>query len=82
MKCIHKILFTYTYENQHSYSTDFTLFSEYIGYNPFTNRNKLTRWYDAVREELGPYYKEISAEFENKLRMAEKGHKEAVSLKQ
>ncbi|XP_013097762.1 glutathione S-transferase theta-1 [Stomoxys calcitrans] len=55
---------------------------KYIGYNTFASRNKLTRWYDAVREELGPYYKQVSSEFENKLRKAEKGHKEAISLKQ
>lgn len=55
---------------------------KFIGFNPFTNRNKLSRWYDSVREELGPYYKEIADEFELKLRTAEKGHKDAISLKQ
>ncbi|KAM7346425.1 glutathione S transferase T4 [Cochliomyia hominivorax] len=55
---------------------------KYIGFNPFTNRNKLYRWYETVREELGPYYKEVAHNFENKLKSAEKGHKEAISVNQ
>ncbi|XP_058983198.1 glutathione S-transferase theta-1-like [Musca domestica] len=55
---------------------------KYIGYNPFIKRNKLSKWYDAVREELGPFYKDVSGEFESKLRTAEKGHNEVISMKQ
>ncbi|XP_037805800.1 glutathione S-transferase theta-1 [Lucilia sericata] len=55
---------------------------KYIGFNPFANRNKLSRWYQSVQEELGPYYKEVTDNFENKLKSAEKDHKEAISLKQ
>lgn len=60
----------------------FTFYIEYIGFNPFANRGKLSRWYQSVREELGPYYKEVTQNFENQLKTAEKGHKEAISLKQ
>ncbi|XP_030564778.1 glutathione S-transferase theta-1 [Drosophila novamexicana] len=40
-----------------------------IGFNAFKNRNKLARWYDMVREELGPYYKNVHKEFESKLKL-------------
>uniref|UniRef100_D3TLP3 Glutathione S-transferase n=2 Tax=Glossina TaxID=44049 RepID=D3TLP3_GLOMM len=55
---------------------------KYIGFNPFIHRPKLDRWYKTVRDELGTYYKEVTHEFDNKLRTAEKSHKEAISLKQ
>lgn len=60
----------------------YLLFPEYIGFNPFIHRPKLDRWYKTVRDELGTYYKEVTHEFDNKLRTAEKSHKEAISLKQ
>ncbi|XP_017142985.1 glutathione S-transferase theta-3 [Drosophila miranda] len=41
-----------------------------IGFNAFQNRNKLARWYEAVRDELGPYYKDVHAEFEAKLKQS------------
>ncbi|KAH8409101.1 hypothetical protein KR009_006845 [Drosophila setifemur] len=44
-----------------------------IGYKAFENRNKLARWYEAVREELGPHYKEVSGEFEAKLKRSGRG---------
>lgn len=54
-----------------------------LGYNILHNRSKLSRWHDAVQEELGPYYKEVLNEFHNKLKNAEKGTAaEAVSIKQ
>lgn len=28
------------------------------GYNPFEERPKLTAWYERVKEETSPYYKE------------------------
>ncbi|XP_030382017.1 glutathione S-transferase theta-3 [Scaptodrosophila lebanonensis] len=40
-----------------------------IGYNPFQNRNKLARWYEAVRDELGLYYKNVHDEFERNLKL-------------
>ncbi|XP_037932041.1 glutathione S-transferase theta-4-like, partial [Teleopsis dalmanni] len=52
-----------------------------IGFNPFSNRVKLARWYESVRDELGPFYKEVTEDFENKLKNAE-NNMEAVSLKQ
>ncbi|XP_055844163.1 glutathione S-transferase theta-1 [Episyrphus balteatus] len=52
-----------------------------VGYNPFKNRAKLAQWYEIVREELGPIYKEVHDEFEHKLKNA--GVKdEAISIKQ
>lgn len=45
------------------------LLVECIGFNAFKNRNKLARWYDMVREELGPYYKNVHKEFESKLKL-------------
>jgi len=53
-----------------------------LGYNPFNHRTKLTRWYEAVKTELGPFYKEVTEEFENKVKNADKRSPEAVSLKQ
>lgn len=57
-------------------------FSEHIGFNPFSNCNKLSRWYNDVREELGPYYKVVNDDFSDKLKSAEKDNKEAISVKQ
>lgn len=54
-----------------------------LGYDPFTNRAKLTQWYEVVREELGPIYKEVHAEFVHKLKTEAKEAKdEAISVKQ
>ncbi|TDG44045.1 hypothetical protein AWZ03_009534 [Drosophila navojoa] len=56
-----------------------------IGYNTFKNRNKLARWYEAVREELGPYYTDVQKEFEAKLKLtndAAQGEKQAQAVKQ
>lgn len=53
-----------------------------IGYNPFKNRTKLTRWYHSVQDELGTHYKEVTGEFENKLKLKEKTNPEAMSVKQ
>ncbi|TMW53974.1 hypothetical protein DOY81_000906 [Sarcophaga bullata] len=56
--------------------------SKHIGFNPFNNCNKLSRWYNDVREELGPYYTTVCDDFAHKLKSAEKDNKEAISLKQ
>ncbi|KAH8236875.1 hypothetical protein KR026_001713 [Drosophila bipectinata] len=53
-----------------------------IGYNAFQNRNKLARWYEAVREELGPHYKEVLGEFESKLKRSGSGQGVAQAVKQ
>jgi glutathione S-transferase len=53
-----------------------------LGYNPFENRSKLNRWYDAVRDELGPYYKTVFEDFETKLKSVNKDKKQAISIKQ
>lgn len=61
------------------------IFAESIGYNTFKNRNKLARWYEAVREELGPYYTDVQKEFEAKLKLtndAAQGEKQAQAVKQ
>lgn len=52
-----------------------------VGYDPFTNRAKLTQWYEVVRNELGPIYKEIHEEFEHKLKQTAVKD-EAISVKQ
>lgn len=57
-------------------------FLESIGYNAFQNRNKLARWYEAVREELGPHYKEVLGEFESKLKRSGSGQGVAQAVKQ
>jgi len=53
-----------------------------IGYDPFKHRIKLARWYKSVQKELGPYYSEVLESFVTKLKTAEKGNAEAVSVKQ
>lgn len=53
-----------------------------VGYDPFTNRAKLTQWYEVVRNELGPIYKEIHEEFEHKLKQQTAVKDEAISVKQ
>ncbi|KAL5275484.1 GSTT1 family protein [Megaselia abdita] len=39
-----------------------------IGYNPFKNRKNLIRWYELVRESLGPHYLDAVQEFEAKIK--------------
>jgi len=39
-----------------------------IGYNPFKNRKNLIRWYELVRESLGPHYIDAVQEFEAKIK--------------
>lgn len=41
---------------------------ETIGYNPFKNRKNLIRWYELVRESLGPHYLDAVQEFEAKIK--------------
>lgn len=53
-----------------------------LGFNPFKNRVKLTRWYDAVRDELGPHYKDVVTQFENTLKVTEKPNAESISVQQ
>ncbi|XP_055912754.1 glutathione S-transferase theta-3 isoform X2 [Eupeodes corollae] len=56
-----------------------------VGYNPFKNRAKFTQWYEVVRDELGPIYKEVQNEFEHKLKNADTAvdvKDEAISIKQ
>ncbi|XP_002042937.2 glutathione S-transferase theta-1 [Drosophila sechellia] len=50
-----------------------------IGYNAFQNHNKLARWYETVREELGPHYKEVLGEFEAKLKGSGSGQQQGVA---
>lgn len=69
------------------YLTYFIIFTEYIGYSAFKNRNKLARWYDLVQEELGDYYKEVNGEFSAKLKLAsgqqhQQGEVQAHAVKQ
>lgn len=62
------------------------MFAECIGYNTFKNRTKLARWYEAVREELGPYYSDVHKEFEAKLKLTkeqqQQGEKQARAVEQ
>ncbi|XP_039962709.1 glutathione S-transferase theta-1 [Bactrocera tryoni] len=55
---------------------------KFIGFDPFNHHPKLGKWYDRVREELGPYYKKVAIEFDNKLRTAEKKIPEVMYLQQ
>lgn len=57
----------------------YACFAESIGYNAFQNRNKLARWYETVREELGPHYKEVLGEFEAKLKGSGSGQQQGVA---
>ncbi|XP_053948127.1 glutathione S-transferase theta-3 [Anastrepha obliqua] len=55
---------------------------KFIGFNPFNHHPKLYQWYEKVRDELGPYYKHVADEFDNKIKTAEKKIPEVMYLQQ
>ncbi|XP_004518835.1 glutathione S-transferase theta-1 [Ceratitis capitata] len=55
---------------------------KFIGFDPFNHHPKLGKWYDEVREALGPYYKKVAEEFDNKVKRAEKKIPEVMYLQQ
>ncbi|KAH8300920.1 hypothetical protein KR044_004473 [Drosophila immigrans] len=58
-----------------------------VGFSTFKNRHKLSRWYNLVRDELGPYYKNVHDQFDAALKQSNQreqrqGEVQAHALKQ